>query len=216
MGISRWPWQAEIHPGVPINSSPCRQGWGKFRGPIYTCSGVMSVASGQMTNAIMHEWPSKHCWPRIPVAPSHIHPIRCAGDPGAEATRYDQLLRTRLLETTAVLDLVFLGLGQDGHTASLFPYSSVLEEKQRWVAEVLVAEPKISRVTLTPVVINAARTVIFLVFGGDKAQILKSVLEGPFDTRRLPAQGIQPTSGRLVWLVDREAASLLETGRWAP
>ncbi len=74
----------------------------------------------------------------------------------------------------------------------------------------MLPKPQVSRVTLTPVVLNAARMVVFLVLGRGKAQILKSILEGHVDTSRLPAQCIHPTSGRLVWLVDREAASLLE------
>ncbi len=76
----------------------------------------------------------------VAIPASHIHPILCAGDPGAEAARYDELLRTYFVDTAPVLDLVFLGLGQDGHTASLFPYSSVVQEKHRLAAEILVAK----------------------------------------------------------------------------
>lgn len=149
----------------------------------------------------------------VPVAPDHVHPIRCDGTPREGAERYEELLRAHLSAEAAVLDLVFLGLGQNGHTASLFPGSPVLEEKKRWAADVYVAEQKMYRVTLTPVMINTARVVTFLVFGRDKAQILRTVLEGPVDTRRLPAQLIRPLGGRLIWMVDRAASSQLESSK---
>jgi len=147
---------------------------------------------------------------RVPVNADRVHPICCASDPKAEASRYEALLRVRLPATSSAFDLVFLGLGQDGHTASLFPGSSVLKKSKRWVAEVHPAGQDITRITLTPIILNAARLVVFLVFGHSKAKILKTILEGPVDGRRLPAQYIRPVTGRLVWLVDREAASLLE------
>lgn len=145
----------------------------------------------------------------VPLNSAHVHPIRCDGDPAAGAARYDKLLRTQLSAAAPVLDLVFLGLGQDGHTASLFPYSPVLAEKARWAAAVYVAEQQMHRVSLTPVIINAARRVVFLVVGREKAQVLKTVLEGPTDARRLPAQLITPRPGRLLWMVDQTAASHL-------
>jgi len=106
-------------------------------------------------------------------------------------------------------DLVFLGLGENGHTASLFPGTPVLDERERWVAEVYVAEQEMYRVTLTAGVINGAAAVAFLVTGGSKAQVLKEVLQGPADPARLPAQLIQPRQGELIWLLDEEAAARL-------
>ncbi len=148
----------------------------------------------------------------VPVNKAHVHPIRCEGDPETGASQYDKLLRTHLPAAAPVLDLVLLGLGQNGHTASLFPYSPVLAEKTRWAADVLVAGQHMVRVTLTPPVINAARLVVFLVIGREKAQVLKSVLEGPAEPRRLPAQLIQPRPGRLIWMVDQAAAFELDPG----
>ena len=148
----------------------------------------------------------------VPVNAAHVHPIHCEGDPEAGAARYDELLRTQLPAAAAALDFVFLGLGQNGHTASLFPYTPVLTEKSRWAAHVYVDEQRMFRVTLTPAMINAARVVVFLVTGRDKAQVLKDVLQGPTDTRRLPAQLIQPSPGRLIWMVDQAAASELAPG----
>jgi 6-phosphogluconolactonase len=147
----------------------------------------------------------------VPVKSAHLHPIQCNGMPAVDAARYNELLRTHLPAAAPVLDLVFLGLGTNGHTASLFPYSPVLAEKERWAAEAYVAEQQMYRITLTPMMINATRVVIFLVTGRDKAQVLKAVLEGPLDTWRLPAQIIRPDAGRLIWMVDRAAAAQLES-----
>ena len=110
---------------------------------------------------------------------------------------------------------MFLGLGVNGHTASLFPGTAVLDEQERWVADVHVLEGDLDRVTLTAPLINAARTVAFLVAGGGKAEILRQVLEGQRDICRLPAQLIQPTEGDLLWLADREAAHLLSRNETA-
>jgi 6-phosphogluconolactonase len=149
----------------------------------------------------------------VPVNPDHVHPIRCSGDPKSGGNRYEQLLQAQLPANTPALDLVFLGLGQNGHTASLFPYSPALEEKSRWAMDVYVDEQHLYRVTLTPTLINAARTVVFLVTGLEKAEVLRLVLMGPRDYRKLPAQRIDPKRGRLIWMVDRAAASQLDGKR---
>jgi 6-phosphogluconolactonase len=106
------------------------------------------------------------------------------------------------------LDLVFLGMGADGHTASLFPGSAALEERTAWVVPNLVAKLEAYRLTLTLPVLNAAAHVIFLVAGEDKATTLREVLEGP--EGRFPAQLIQPANGRLSWFLDESAAHLLK------
>ena len=142
----------------------------------------------------------------VAVPSSHVHPMRCGADPRAGAARYSALLRAHLSAEGPALDLVFLGLGQNGHTASLFPWDPVIGENKRWAAEVYVTEQGEYRITLTPVLINAARVVAFLVSGGEKAQILEAVLEGAMDSRQLPAQTIRPRSGRLIWMLDRAAA----------
>jgi 6-phosphogluconolactonase len=87
-----------------------------------------------------------------------------------------------------------------------------LTRKDRWAQEDWIQEEKMHRVTLTPVIINTARVVAFLVSGRSKARILKTVLEGSTDARRLPARLIHPRNGRLIWMLDRAAASLLATG----
>ena len=106
-------------------------------------------------------------------------------------------------------DLILLGLGTNGHTASLFPYSKVLHENSRLVVADYVEEVKQSRITLTVPTINNARDILFLVTGADKASVVKEVLFGPTDTERLPAQLVHANSGSSTWLLDRAAASQL-------
>jgi 6-phosphogluconolactonase len=103
-------------------------------------------------------------------------------------------------------DLVLLGMGPDGHTASLFPGTAALAETKKRVVANWVDKLGSWRITMTAPVINAAREVVFLVAGADKAAVLKEVLEGPRDPARWPSQIVDPTDGELVWLVDRAAA----------
>lgn len=108
------------------------------------------------------------------------------------------------------LDLVLLGLGPDGHTASLFPHTAALREARRWCVPNWVPQQGSNRMTLTYPVLNQAREVVFLVAGREKAAPLAEVLEGPQDPERLPSQRVLPVAGRLVFLVDEAAASSLE------
>lgn len=146
---------------------------------------------------------------QVPLPPSRIHPICCQPSPAAGAREYEILLRQFCAGTPPGLDLVFLGLGEDGHTASLFPDNEALDERERWTTAVYVPAQGLHRVTLTPAFINQARVVAFLVTGAAKAQALREVLQGPRDSRRLPAQLIEPEPGELYWLVDQEAAGQL-------
>jgi 6-phosphogluconolactonase len=104
--------------------------------------------------------------------------------------------------------LILLGIGADGHTASLFPETPALEVHHRWVVANPVPRLDTTRITLTIPVINAARAVIFLVEGEDKAEAVREVLEGDVDPRAYPAKLIQPPGGP-EWMLDRSAASLL-------
>jgi len=172
---------------------------------------------------------------RVPIPPNHIHRIRGEDEPERAASEYERTLRSLLdchpersakpapspvcsgqalsaaegLGMTDSLDLVLLGLGEDGHTASLFPGQSAVRETARWV----VAVPGSSRVTLTPVILNRARNVTFVVSGANKAQTLQRVVEGPFNPDILPAQAIRPGEGRLTWMVDEAAAGALRPHR---
>ncbi|RJR32432.1 MAG: 6-phosphogluconolactonase [Deltaproteobacteria bacterium] len=143
---------------------------------------------------------------QVPVPQTQIHPISCQLDPGAGAREYESLLRDFFGSSPPCLDLVLLGLGKDGHTASLFPDNPALRERERWTATVQVPGEDIHRVTLTPVLINRAAAVAFLAAGAAKAGALREVLQGPRGPLRLPAQVINPDQGELYWLVDREAA----------
>jgi 6-phosphogluconolactonase len=146
---------------------------------------------------------------RVPVPPAQIHPIRCAQSPREAAEQYEALLQEFFRDQPPSFDLIFLGLGEDGHTASLFPGTPVLREQECWVSDVHVAGQELDRVTLTAPLINQAALVTFLVAGAAKAGSLRAVLEGPLDPHRLPAQLIQPAQGELQWLVDQEASSLM-------
>lgn len=106
-------------------------------------------------------------------------------------------------------DVVLLGMGDDGHTASLFPGTLALRETKRWVVANPVPQHSTTRITVTYPVLNRARAVFFLVSGAGKASVLADVLCGPKDPRRLPSQQVHPADGRLEWFVDEAAAAKL-------
>ncbi len=147
------------------------------------------------------------------VNPASVHRIR--GELPAEeaAADYEQTLRRLFPGTTTfpAFDLVLLGLGPDGHTASLFPRSPALSERARWAVANWVEKFRTHRITLTFPVLNAASEVLFLVTGEDKAWALKEVLRGSAPVTEVPARGVAPGSGRVTFLVDRAAAAGLAT-----
>jgi 6-phosphogluconolactonase len=150
---------------------------------------------------------------RVPIPSANVHRIEGEIEPAEAAARYEETLRQFFSragqEETRTFDLVLLGMGTDGHTASLFPNTEVLDERVHWVAAHYAGEAQGWRVTLTPPSINAARHVTFLVSGAAKAQTLRSVLMGPCQPDLLPAQIVEPPSGNLLWLLDSAAAALL-------
>ena len=148
----------------------------------------------------------------VPLEPEQIHRIAGELEPEAAAARYEAELRGGFRLEGAELpqfDLVQLGMGPDGHTASLFPHTQALSELGRLAVANHVQAKESWRVTLTRPVLNRAAQVFFLISGADKAQILKEVWMGPRDPERLPSQLIQPAGGILTLLVDRPAAALL-------
>lgn len=106
-------------------------------------------------------------------------------------------------------DLILLGLGDDAHTASLFPFSDALHERRRSVCANWVSKLETDRITLTFPVLNHARAVLFLVTGGSKSTAVRDVLRRPYRPSKYPAQAVRPADGQLTWMLDREAASAI-------
>ncbi len=149
---------------------------------------------------------------RVPLRPDQIHRMEGELDPEKAAARYESELRNGFRLEGAELprfDLIELGMGPDGHTASLFPRSEALRETGRLVMANHVAQQDRWRITLCWPVINRANSVFFLVGGADKAQILKEVMTGPRDVERLPSQLIWPASGIITLILDKSAAAML-------
>jgi 6-phosphogluconolactonase len=150
---------------------------------------------------------------KAPLKPEQV--FRMKGEyPEAEqaATEYEQAIRAHFKLSDGQFprfDLVLLGLGSEGHTASLFPGTKALHENRRIVVHNWVGKVLMDRITLTAPVINNAANIIFMVTGADKAPALTAVLERFYEPDQLPAQLIQPTNGSLLWLVDTAAGSLL-------
>lgn len=147
-----------------------------------------------------------------PLKPEQIHRMEGELDPQEAAARYESGLRNAFrLEgaETPSFDLVQLGMGPDGHTASLFPHSAAIHELGRLSVANHVQNKDAWRITLTSPVINHGRSVFFLIGGADKAAILKEVLSGPRDVERLPSQLIRPAGGILTLILDKAAAALL-------
>jgi 6-phosphogluconolactonase len=148
----------------------------------------------------------------VPVPPENIHRI-AAEEPDAAraALLYEAELRSFFALTKGEwprFDLVLLGLGKDGHTASLFPGSAAVRERERLVVAPWVEAQQAFRITLTPPVLSHARRALFLVSGAEKAAALRAVVEGERDPDRYPAQAVE---GNRLWLVDRAAARLLSS-----
>lgn len=152
----------------------------------------------------------------IPIPPENVHRM-----PGEEhdlekgARAYEKTLRAFFQPSAdewTSFDLILLGVGSDGHTASLFPGSPALEEPRRWVAAVDVKSLQAARLTLTLPVLNHARQVGFLAAGKEKGPILREILSEKHSRTDLPAQKVRPRNGRRIFLLDQEAAALIGEG----
>ena len=147
---------------------------------------------------------------RLPIPRQNVHRMVGEGDPAASARLYEDELQSFFEGASwPRFDLVFLGLGDDGHTASLFPGTTALKEERAWVAANWVEKFKTFRVTLTLPAINHAAHVVFLVTGAAKARRLAEVLRGPRDPQALPSQSVRPVDGLLEWFVEKAAAAYL-------
>lgn len=142
----------------------------------------------------------------LPLQPEQIHPIRCDRSPQRDADAYQAELIEFFNGQAPRFDFVFLGLGEDGHTASLLPGAAALQEQVRWTAVTRRPEEEFSRITLTAPIINQAELVLFQVTGSGKAAVLATILNGSAVSPLYPAQLIRPKLGSLRWFVDREAA----------
>jgi 6-phosphogluconolactonase len=149
---------------------------------------------------------------RVPIPAGNIYRMRGEMEPALATDEYESALQTFFADGQPHFDLILLGMGDDGHTASLFPGTAAIHEQTRWAAAQYVEKLRVWRVTLTPVVVNAAANVIFVVSGAGKAERLKQVLTGPYQPDVLPSQIVRPTNGRLSWLVDSDAAARLKQG----
>ncbi|MGH2593851.1 MAG: 6-phosphogluconolactonase [Anaerolineae bacterium] len=159
---------------------------------------------------------------KVPIPAWNVHRMRGEVDPEQAALEYEQTVWREAGAPTSVggteptkvgvpsFDLILLGMGPDGHTASLFPGTPAVHERTRLVAANFVPKLNAHRITFTPPLINAAAHVMFLVAGSDKADVLRAVLEGEFKPDVLPAQLVKPVEGQLTWLVDRAAGMHLQ------
>jgi 6-phosphogluconolactonase len=151
---------------------------------------------------------------KVPIPAQNIFRVPAENPDAAQAAQtYETTLRQFFPAAEAFprFDLILLGMGPDGHTASLFPDSEVLREKSRWVVSNWVEKFKTDRITLTLPVLNNAAVVMFLAAGEDKAETLKEVLQGTKPGEQFPSKLIRPTNGQLIWLVDKAAAAALST-----
>lgn len=146
----------------------------------------------------------------IPVPQEQIHYMNTAVSPEQSAKDYEKMLHGYFNGHSYTFDLVLLGMGDDGHTLSLFPGTEVINEQRNWVKSYFVEKLDMDRITLTPPVVNRASSIIFLASGEKKSAILKKVIEGKFMPDVYPSQIIKPLDGNLTWFVDESAASELE------
>lgn len=150
---------------------------------------------------------------RVPMPDANIHQVQTGrGDPAFVARAYERTIRKWFRLPSGAFpefDLVVLGLGEDGHTASLFPNAKALHETRRLVIDTAGGRPNVARVTLSVPVLNHAQRLLWLVAGASKASVVRRVLREPARCDELPAQRVHPSHGTSLWLVDREAARLL-------
>jgi 6-phosphogluconolactonase len=147
----------------------------------------------------------------VPIPANNIHPMPTDVPPDEAARRYEETLRQVLGKASDFpqLDLNLIGLGENGHTASLFPHRPILHENKRLVVSDFIPEVNMHRITMTVPMINAGREVVFLIAGESKADVVRDVIIGPQQPEQLPAQLINPAQGELIWLLDSSVAANL-------
>ena len=147
----------------------------------------------------------------VAIPKSQIHPVPAGQIDRDAASQTYAVEMQHVFGTNGIpsFDLIHLGMGPEGHTASLFPHQASLHEKHRLVIPVSVPKPPPDRLTFTPPLLNAAKNVLFLVAGSEKADALHAVLEGEYQPDEYPAQIVRPTNGEVVWMLDKAAAQKL-------
>lgn len=143
------------------------------------------------------------------ISESQIFRIDTSLSPDESAKKYNDIIAAHFKNKIVQFDLILLGLGDNSHTASLFPNTDVLTEKTAMVKSVFVNELNSYRITMTAPMINQAKNIAFLVFGSDKAEAVHHILEDVRDINKYPAQLIKPKAGKLSWFLDESAASLV-------
>ena len=149
----------------------------------------------------------------VPVPKEQIHVMRTDIQPETAATEYEKILRRYFppaIPPTTTFDLVLLGMGDDGHTLSLFPGTHAMHTEDKMVQSLFLEQQDMYRITLTPPVVNQSACIAFLVSGKGKAAALKEVIEGDYKPDEFPSQVIKPLNGELHWFVDEAAAATLE------
>ena len=146
---------------------------------------------------------------RVPIPADNVHRMKGEIEPQQAAMEYGQMLKQNFGD--GGLDVILLGMGDDGHTASLFPHTAALAETRHRCVANYVEKMGVWRVTLSAPFINQAGQVIVMVSGGGKAKRIEQVLQGPLDPQNLPIQMIQPTSGQMLWIMDASAAGMDES-----
>jgi len=144
------------------------------------------------------------------IDPDHIFPVDTSLSPKEAAAKYQEQIEDFFDEDELSFDLVLLGLGDNSHTASLFPFTPVLHDRLPGVSEVFLPDQNVYRITMNAPLINEAKNIAFLVYGGGKAIAVHHVLEDDEDIEQYPAQLIEPIVGELEWFIDTAAAELLE------
>jgi 6-phosphogluconolactonase len=152
----------------------------------------------------------EHLLSKVPVIKENVHIMQTDIEPEQSAAAYQKILHNYFEETGISFDIVLSGMGDDGHTLSLFPNTAVIHEKILWVKAFYLAPQQMFRITLTAPIVNRAQKIAFLAFGAGKAHALKEVLEGIYNPDVYPSQIIQPVFGELHWFIDTAAAAQLK------
>ncbi len=144
---------------------------------------------------------------RVDIPHTQVHVMRTDIEPSFAAKEYEKMLHHLFDNTYNSFDLILLGMGDDGHTLSLFPNSPLIsDENKSWVNEVYNEDQKMYRITLMPSIVNRSSNIVFLIDGRKKSAVLKKVIEGKYMPSELPAQVIKPVTGELNWFLDEDVA----------